>query len=425
MSVQEDFGTFLRQRRRALGLAQRDFPGINHVSVSQWEKGRCKPSKENQLILAQVLNVDPTEIALRLLGQEIPRTTPAPTSRYAKQALEALEAGNHNAAFDLACRYARDAAAGGDLYAAASFLDRVARSLSFEQTMTLAFEYLSPNLLRRIFSHAVHDGLPILTTLINKYLMDHDTTDPVDHARYLRNHARDLRRLGHLEEAIGAFEAALTASRPHLTAQSIILLELELAEVMMLLRIPTPLEERWRRAQTDSFWNWSMWTSIVAEQAWARSDWDALSTALDAARSTFNSDWNVALYATIAGPTARLAIEEGDPIPYTHLRTLVSTPDLDAKVGAEVYDMLLRQQLAIAIETQQPEASLLWANAVTYYKWRHIDGWAARIANHPPAVVRWDDIPAPMIAVLSEYGFRPAMDHGPIQIAINESTARV
>jgi len=407
MSGQNDFGPFLRQRRMAHGLTQRDFPGINHVSISHWENGRCKPSKKNQLLIAQVLQVDPTEIALRILGQEPLKTAPPPTSRYAKKAIEALEAGHHNAAFELACHYARDAAVGGDLYAASKFLDQVARSLSFEKTMTLAFEHLSPYLLRRIFSHAVHEGLSVLTTLIDKYLMEHDTTDPVDHTRYLRNHARDLRRLGYLEEAVSAFTAAITASRPLITAQATMLLELELAEVMMLLRIPVLLDDRWKRAQTDSFWNWSMWTTIVAEQAWARSDWDVLSNTLKDARCTFNTDWNVALYANIAGPTARLAIEQGDRKPYEHLRTLVSTPDLDAKVGAEVYDTLVRQQLAIALETQQPEASLLWANAVTYYKWRHIDGWAARIASHPPAVVRWDDIPAPMIAALTEYGFRP------------------
>lgn len=361
--------------------------------------------------LAEILHENPAEIALRVNGQAADRrSVPKPDSVYARNALKALHEGDHETAYELARRYSRQASMSGipgAMAAAAGFLHEVALALPFHETMTLAFDHLSHQVLRRMFVHAAAEDLPVLTTLINDYLLSASAADPVDHARYLRNAARDRYKNGELESAHETFATAIQASEPLLAPTDLTLLELEQAEVAVHLDRPVQIKPHWINSRHESYWHWYMWSNVATRLAWKAADWRGLDAILKTARRAFQPAWAVELNASLAGPTARLAMARGDQRPYQHLQALLTQPDLDLRAGAAVYDDLLRHQAAIARETDQPEASLLWAAAVAHYTWRRRPGWAAYMAQRPPAVIDWASIPATLAAPLVPYGYRP------------------
>jgi len=407
----DNFAAYLKRRRLELNLSQYDFPGIDHSTVAAWEKGSRRPSRRNQFRLAHILHESPAEIALRLRGlPPISGHAPSPQSTFARNALIALQAGDHEHAYQLARQYSRNAALSGNLdeqNAATEFLQQVVHALPFDETVTLAFDRLSPEMVRRLFVHAFTEDLSVLTTMTNTYLLTYHAQDPVDRARHLRNAARDDYKNGWLDRACQSFGIAIAASQPYLTDRDIILLELEQAEVEVQLGRPVELQSRWYRSRNLSYWHWAMWYGVRTRLAWREENWRDLRSTLVDAHQTFQHAWHVELTACLAGAEARLALTQGDHRPYQHLGTLLMQPDLNHRAGADVYDDLLRAQVAIARETDQPDASLSWAAAIAQYTWRHRAGWAAHLARTPPKVICWGTIPSTFVAPLVVQGFHP------------------
>ena len=61
-------------------LARRIGGGITNQSVSGWERGRAKPSRENLLELAKIFNVSAGEIMSETGQGDVPRTADEPPS---------------------------------------------------------------------------------------------------------------------------------------------------------------------------------------------------------------------------------------------------------------------------------------------------------------------------------------------------------
>lgn len=328
----------LRAQRTKLKLRQHQIPGFTRQEISQYENG-LRPVPSHRLPdLAESLGLDLDYLLLLISSAEemseptVDATRGEISSRGAavrRKVYGLLNEGRVAEAHEVALQWSRAAEAteiGAEIYEATNLVNELVRQLPPQQVVEAVLANVGNIELVESFGNAVWSyGMFDLAKGMNRYANRLYPEHSPGHAKHMRNYARILFKQGFLDEAYTTTEQAIDLSRPHLSADRILALEIERDYVGVHIGI-TPIgpdSAAVLAGQQHLVWQQYWRTQIL--WAWRNHDWDGLAKSIMRARQQFaQSNWSGSNMMALTGAEARLKLENGDMSGYEQLLRQIS-----------------------------------------------------------------------------------------------------
>lgn len=391
------FGEKVKVYRKRLGLTQRDFlPLFSHTIIARYEAGKAMPRGKRLWDLAKILRVHPDDLV-----PPTPQTLSITRHRSYSRAVDAMNCGDWDAAFQAAQDFSRLAFRLGD----ANLIDQSHVLMKNimpnipEDEAVLGVLRNTKDLftLRKMVSMAFASGNWRWALIINeaewRLLHEGSVYNEEEYGRIIRNRGRLLYEVGDFADSAEWYSRAQALAKRRQTIMLHNATLLAGAEAYMHAGLPVPDFSGVALQVTDSRIVWRSYWHLLGYIAWRKRDWDQLAHILHQARETFVWTDGGRDDLLLSGLHAALDIHKGDEAGLGRLEQVLLLPNFDAAAGDGAHRDVLFDYLQLLLDIEHPAATVEWASAVHTAHSTGRDGWVHFYLQRPPALLNMASVP--------------------------------